>query len=134
PLNRRTAILFAAVDIEREQLFGNGVEVVGERHHEAHPVFTGGGRTLAVFIHGDLQIGLLAVALRGGEFVDDLPQLRARLIDQALHRTAGVEQNRHFDVWAIVLLFGGDFGFRLLFRGHSGRVFRRGLLFLRVDL
>src|SRR6185436_4913745 len=75
---------------------------------------------VAVLVDGDLEPGVLAVAGGARVLVDDLPQLRARLADEAVHAARGVEEQGDLDPVVGVRRAGRADGRRLRARRGGG--------------
>ena len=95
------AVFVAAVGREGEERLGEFVEIVGERHDLADVAFGGRQAHVAVFEQRDAEHRRLALLLGLGELLDDGPQLALGLVDEAVHRIRGVEQDRHVDGRAV---------------------------------
>src|SRR5262249_21800857 len=80
-LDDPSAILVAAAGLQLEQLFGNLVEVVGERRNQADVAGARGERVLAVLKQRYFELRSFSVLLRVDELVDDFPKLALGLFD-----------------------------------------------------
>jgi len=86
------AVLVAAMGGEAEEQIGDLVEVGGEGRQPPDIAGALTQRGGTVVIEGDRDLRPLAVDAGCDELVDDLPELAFGLVDQAVHRVAGVEQ------------------------------------------
>ena len=97
-LDRLARELAAAVGEQRVELLGHPVEVRGERQHLPDEVALGRDGVVAVLEQRELDADAADLAVDDAgqlaEVVDQLPQGRARLVDQAVHAARGVEHER----------------------------------------
>ena len=91
------AVLVSPVGGQGEEFLRNRVEVRRQGHDLANPSSLSGEPIIAVFIEGHLDLGLPALLLGEDELIDDRPQFRPRLVDQARHAPTGVQQNGDLD-------------------------------------
>ena len=119
PVNDGAAAFRAAVGFQLEQLLGNLVQVIRERKHLADPGIFGRQPVISVLIQGNPDVGQFAVLARQRHVIDNLPQVRARLVDESGHAAGGIQQKGNLDHGAVILFYS-----RLVRRGRrSGRSF-----------
>ena len=107
PVHHGATVFFTASGLQLEQFIGHLVQIVRKGEHLANPRIFGGQPAAPVLVQGDLDGGQFAVLARQRHVVDNLPQIRAGLIDQPLHAAGSVQKKGYLNHGAVILFRGG---------------------------